>query len=119
MKTSNCAAAAALSLLAVTGVQAEEYHGVQAPVSALSRAEVHEQAVRAAHAPNQNIPAAAIPMAALENGRDRASVHAEAVAAAHNPTRNLGRGAFVNSEIPSQYTTGSLAKRRVNSAGSR
>jgi hypothetical protein len=47
-------------------------------------------------------------------------VREEAVAAAHNPTRNLGRGAFVNSEIPIQYTTtGSLAKRRANSAGSR
>ncbi|SEM06085.1 hypothetical protein SAMN05518845_115160 [Variovorax sp. YR750] len=119
MKTSKCAAAAVLSLLAVTGVQAEEYHGVQAPVSALSRTDVYQQAVRAAYAPNQNVPAAAIPMAPLENGRDRASVNMEAVAAANNPVQNLGRGAFVNSIIPPEYTTGSFAKNPGIAAGSR
>lgn len=112
MKTSSCAAVAVLSLFAVTGVQAEEYQGVQAPVSALSRADIHQQAVRAAHAPNQNIPSAAIPMAPLENGRDRASVIAEGVVAAHDPTQNMARGSFVNSIIPTWYVTGSVATRR-------
>ncbi|WP_225783749.1 alpha/beta hydrolase [Xenophilus sp. Marseille-Q4582] len=103
MKTSKIFAVAALSFAAVAGVaQAEEYQGVQAPVSALSRADVQQQAVTAAHAANQNVPSSAIPMAALRNGRDRAAVQAEAIAAAHDGTQNLERGAFANSQLPTQ-----------------
>ena len=43
---------------------------------------------------------------------DRATVRAEAVAAAHSPTANLDAKSFVNSQIPAQYTNGSLAQRR-------
>ena len=55
MKTSQIIAAAALSLLAAAGAQAETYEGVQKPVSGLSRADVEAEAVRAAAAPNQNV----------------------------------------------------------------
>ena len=53
MKTSKIFAVAVLSLAAAAGVHAEEYQGVQEPVSALSRADVQAQAVAAANAKDQ------------------------------------------------------------------
>ena len=101
MKTSNIFAVAALSFAALTGaVHAEEYQGVLDPVSALSRTEVQQEAVTKAHAANQNIPAHAVSMGALNSPRDRAAVRAEAVAAAHDSTQNLEAGAFASSQIP-------------------
>ena len=55
MKTSHLLAAAALSLLAAAGAHAETYHGVAAPVSAMSRADIEAEAARTAAAPNQNV----------------------------------------------------------------
>ena len=55
MKTSHILAAAALTLLAATGAQAESYDGVNTAVSTKSRDEVNAEAVRAAAAPNQNV----------------------------------------------------------------
>ena len=49
MKTSKIIAAAALSLLAAVGAQAETYQGVQATVSANNRADIRAQSVIAAH----------------------------------------------------------------------
>ncbi|RYF72460.1 MAG: hypothetical protein EOO29_28310 [Comamonadaceae bacterium] len=95
--------AAALSFFAVAGAHAEEYQGVLEFQGQLSRAEVQAQAVTAAHARNQNIPAHAVSMAALPNARDRASVQSDAVAAAHNPRQNLNVSAFVNSTAPDTY----------------
>ncbi|WP_225781485.1 alpha/beta hydrolase [Xenophilus sp. Marseille-Q4582] len=101
MKTSKIFAVAALSFAAFAGVaQAEEYQGVTESVSALSRAEVQQQAVAAAHAANQNVPSSAIPMGSLAQSRDRALVQAEAVAAAHDSTQNLRRESFAGSQIP-------------------
>ncbi|RYF56711.1 MAG: alpha/beta hydrolase, partial [Comamonadaceae bacterium] len=77
--------AAALSLFAMAGAHAETYEGVLQFQGQFSRAEVQTQAVAKAHAPNQNIPAHAVSMGALQNARDRASVQADAVAAAHDP----------------------------------
>ena len=113
MKTSKIVAVAALSLLAAVGAQAEEYEGVLTFNSALSRAEVQQQAVAAAHAANQNVDPSSVVAAAQSNPRDRLSVQAEAVAAAHNPTANLDAKSFVNSRIPAEYTNGSLATRRA------
>ena len=45
MKTSKIIAAAALTILAAAGAQAETYEGVHAPVSANSRADVNAQAI--------------------------------------------------------------------------
>ena len=115
MKTSKIIAIAALSFVAAAGVaQAEEYQGVTTVNSVLSRAEVQQQAVAAAHSAdpyaegaNAGLPAPLVAQA------DRNAVHAGAVAAAHDPNFNLDRKAFVNSTIPSQYTEGSLALRRA------
>jgi hypothetical protein len=104
MKTSKFVAAAALSLLAAVGAQAETYQGVQAPVSANSRAEVNSQAVVAARSANPYAEGASSAVTpALTASADRATVQADAVATAHAPNQNLDRKAFVNSVVPAQY----------------
>ena len=104
MKTSKIIAAAALSLLAAAGAQAETYQGVLAPVSAASRADVNAQAEVAARAANPYAEGATAGVAAAPTSvRDRAAVAAEAVATAHEPNQNLDRRAFVNSVVPAQY----------------
>jgi hypothetical protein len=104
MKTSKIIAAAALSLLAAAGAQAETYQGVQAPVSAASRAEVNAQAAVAARAANPYADGATASLAPeLASVRDRSSVAAEAITTAHEPNQNLDRKAFVNSVVPAQY----------------
>lgn len=109
MKTSKIFAVAALSFAALTGaVHAEEYQGVLDFQGQLSRAEVQQQAVAAAHAKDQNIPLHARSMGALQNPRDRASVKAEAFAAAHDGAQNLEPGAFANSQIPANLHTGAF-----------
>ena len=85
MKTSKIIAAAAFSLLAAVGAQAETYEGVHAPVSANSRAEVRDQAVVAAHGENPYAEGVSSRVApALVASTDRAGVRNEAVAAAHS-----------------------------------
>ena len=85
MKTSKIIAAAALSLLAAAGAQAETYEGVHAPVSANSRAEVRDQAVVAAHSENPYAEGVSSRVApALVASTDRAGVRNQAVAAAHS-----------------------------------
>ena len=110
MKSSKIIAVAALSLMAAVGTaQAEEYEGVLTVNSTLSRAEVQQQAIAAARQSNASGDA----VRALMAGQlDRTTVRAEAVAAAHSPTANLDAKSFVNSQIPAQYTNGSLAQRR-------
>ena len=104
MKTSKIIAAAALSLLAAAGAQAETYEGVQAPVSTFSRAEVNAQATEAARAANPYADGAAAGVApVVASVRDRAAIRSQAVATAHEPNQNLDRKAFVNSVIPAQY----------------
>lgn len=101
MKTSQIITAAALAFAAITGAaHAESYQGVQEPVSALSRADVQQQAVATAHAANQNVSSSSVVLGALTQGRDRATVQAEAIAAARNSTQNLNPSAFVGSQIP-------------------
>ena len=85
MKTSKIIAAAALSLLAAVGAQAESYEGVHALVSANSRADVRAQAVVAAHSENpyaDGVSSRVTP--ALVASTDRAGVRNEAVAAARS-----------------------------------
>jgi hypothetical protein len=85
MKTSKIIAAAALSLLAMAGAQAETYEGVHAPVSANSRADVSSQAVIAAHSDNpyaDGYNAGVAPT--LVSTVARATIRSEAVAAAHS-----------------------------------
>jgi hypothetical protein len=104
MNASKIIAAAALSILAAAGAQAETYEGVQAPVSANSRADVNAQAVAAARSESPYSDAASSRVApALTASADRSVIQAQAVATAHEPNQNLDRKAFVNSVIPSQY----------------
>ena len=104
MKTSKIIAAAALTILAAAGAQAETYEGVHAPVSAKSRADVNTQAVAAARSENPYADAVSSRVApALTASADRATIRAQAVATAHEANQNLDRKAFVNSVIPSQY----------------
>lgn len=85
MKTSKIIAAAALSLLAAAGAQAETYEGVHAPVSANSRADVRAQAVVAARSDNPYAEAVSSRVApVLSASTDRGIVRNEAVAAAHS-----------------------------------
>ncbi|MEJ8810828.1 alpha/beta hydrolase [Variovorax ureilyticus] len=91
MKTSKIIAAAAVSLLAAIGAQAETYEGVQAPVSANSRSEVRAKAVVVAHsdAPYaESVPSRVIatPVGLVARGtvrNDAAAVRVQAHAAAH------------------------------------
>ncbi|HYP71928.1 MAG TPA: DUF4148 domain-containing protein, partial [Variovorax sp.] len=78
MKSSKMLAVAVLSTLCAMGASAEEYTGVQPQASALKRDAVNAEAVAAAAAPNQNIPAASRVHAPLASSRDRAAVQAEA-----------------------------------------
>jgi hypothetical protein len=104
MKTSKIIAAAALSILAAAGAQAETYDGVHATVSANSRAEVDAQAVVAARSENPYAEGVSSRVApALTASADRAAIQAQAEATAHEPNQNLDRKAFVNSVVPSQY----------------
>lgn len=96
MKTSKIIAAAAVSLLAVVGAQAETYEGVQPLVSANSRAEVRAGAVDAAHSDNPYDEAVSSRVAPMQTSSiARATVRSDAVAAAHtaNPyAEGFGQG---------------------------
>jgi hypothetical protein len=103
-KFSRIAIAASFAVLAITQVQAEEYHGVLQFQSTLSRSEVRAQAQEAAHAANPYSEAASsVVAAAPASPRDRAAVQAEARARAHAPNQNLRVEAFANSRVPSYY----------------
>jgi len=103
MKTSKIIAAAALSLLAVAGAQAETYEGVQPLTSAASRADVAPGAVTAARAGNPYSDGAQAGVQTIASTADRGSVRAAAVAAAHNPLQSLDRRAFYRDTVPAAY----------------
>ena len=85
MKTSKIIVAAAVSLLAAVGAQAETYDGVHPLVSSNSRAEVRAGAVDAARQDNPYAEAVSSRVAPLQTASaPRAIVRNEAVAAAHS-----------------------------------
>ena len=85
MKTSKIIAAAALSLIAAVGAQAETYDGVHSVSSATPRAEVKTQAVAAARSENPYAEGASSRVApALSSTVARAAVRSDAVVAAHS-----------------------------------
>jgi hypothetical protein len=109
-------AATAVALFVAAGPSAEEYQGVITVNSQVSRAEVQAGAVAAAKAgTNLYGDVANAGVTQVAGTVDRNAVRAQAVAAAHDPLQNLDRKAFVNSQIPQQYTNGSLAVRRQQS----
>ncbi|WP_366930481.1 alpha/beta hydrolase, partial [uncultured Variovorax sp.] len=85
MNASKILAAAALSLLAAAGAQAETYEGVHVVNSSVTRAEVAPQAVAAARAGNEYSEASSAGAQAFTSTANRATVQAEAVAKAHDP----------------------------------
>jgi hypothetical protein len=102
MKTSKIIAATALSLLAAAaGAQAENDTGTLQVHSVRTRAEVHAEAVAAAHSPFDPNAEAALSIARpLPGLTDRSVVRAEAVAAARARNRNFENSGVVNSAIP-------------------
>jgi hypothetical protein len=105
MKISRIAIAASFTVLAITQVQAEEYHGVLQFQSTLGRNEVHARAVEAARAPNPySDGASSVVAAAPTSPLDRTAVQAEARARAHAPNQNLRVEAFADSRVPSYYS---------------
>ena len=102
MKTSRIIAAAALSLLAAVGAQAETYDGVHSISSATSRADLKTQAFAAARSENPYAEAASSRIAPMRPSIvARAAVRADAVAAAHsaNPYAE-GYGQGVSRVLP-------------------
>jgi hypothetical protein len=99
MKTSQILAAAALTLLAASGAQAETYQGVNAAVSTKSRDEVNAEAVRTASAPNQNVTRGSRGPETVAVSKDRSLVEAEAVRTAAAPDQNVSSGSRVNSKV--------------------
>ena len=99
MKSSKMLVVAVLSGLCAVGASAEEYTGVQAPTTALKRDTVNAEAVVAASAPNQNVPATSRVHPPLSSSRDRAVVQAEAERASSAPDQNVSAGSRVNSKV--------------------
>ena len=99
MKTSQIIAAAALTILAATGAQAETYQGVNTAVSTKSRDDVNAEAVRAASAPNQNVTRGSRGPDPFTSSRDPAQVYQEAMATAAAPDQNVTGGSRVNSKV--------------------
>lgn len=104
MKTSKIIAAAALSLLAAAGAQAETYDGVHALSSSASRAELSSQAVAAARAGNPYGEGANAGVQTIASTADRSAIRAEAVAKAHDPLASLDRRAFYRDQVPAAYS---------------
>jgi hypothetical protein len=104
MKVSKIVAAAALSLLAAAGAQAETYEGVHPLTSSASRADVVGQAVAAARAGNPYGEGSVAAVQPFTSTASRAAVRAEAVAKAHDPLASLDRRAFYRDQVPSAYT---------------
>ena len=99
MKTSHIFAAAALTLLAATGAQAETYQGVTQVISSKSRDEVNAEAQRTAAAPNQNVVRGSRGAETVAVSKDRSLVEAEAVRTAYAPDQNVSSGSRVNSKV--------------------
>jgi len=94
MTTSRILAAAALSLFAVAGAQAETYEGVTQVNSTLTRAQVQAQAVAAAHAPNQNVTSGSRVLS-VESTADRAAVRADTAQAVRNGQIAYGEATYL------------------------
>lgn len=99
MKTSYILAAAALSVLAMTGAQAEDYQGVAPVVSVKSRDEVNVEAMRTASAPDQNVVRGSRGAEKFTPMADASAVRAQAIAAASAPDQNVSGGSRVNSRV--------------------
>jgi len=108
------------ALVAFGGIaQAETYEGVQAPVSALSRADVQAEAVRTAAAPNQNVVRGSRGAEAFTPTADRAAVRQQAVRTAAAPDQNVPSGSRVDSKVISTMSNPADARTAGSPGGSR
>ena len=94
-------AVSAIALLGATAAQAEHYDGVQTAPGGLQRANVMADAVRAAHAPDQNVARGSRGDERVVVSQDRAVARDEAVRAAAAPDQNVSAGSRVNSRLVS------------------
>lgn len=101
--TSKILAAAAFSLLAVAGAQAETYDGVHPMTSGATRAQMAPQAAAAARAGNEYADGASAGAQSFNSTASRSTVQAEAVAKAHDPMASLDRRAFYRDQPPATY----------------
>ena len=92
-------AAAALSMLALTGAQAETYTGVHTHVSSKNRADVDAEAVNTAAAPNQNVARGSRGAEVFKSVANPDVVYASAVATSHAPDQNVSGGSKYNSRL--------------------
>lgn len=99
MNTTRILAAAALTLVAAVGANAETYDGVHAGASAKSRSEVAAEAVSTASAPNQNVVRGSRGAEPFNSVASPEAVRAQAVAAASAPDQNVSSGSRVNSRV--------------------
>ena len=105
MKTSKIIAAAALSILAVAGAQAETYDGVHSLVSANSRAEVNAAGCR--RRPQREPVCRRLCRGPRDGSGERSRPcrgSRRSRGPAHRPNQNLHVEAFANSVIPAQYS---------------
>ena len=92
-------AVGSFALLAAAGANAESYEGVQPLASAMSRAEVNAEAVRAASAPDQNVVRGSRGAETMAVSTERGRIVAEAVRAAAAPDQNVSASSRVNSQV--------------------
>ena len=117
MKTLNIIAAAALSVLAAAGAQAETYDGVHPLTTANNRADVQAEAVVAAHSADPYAEGASADVPPVVTAStDRARMRAQAVATAHAPNQNLHVEAFEASVVPPQFTNAQPVTRNAAAA---
>lgn len=94
-------AISAIALLGTSAAQAETYQGVLVAPRDRSRADVMHDAVRTAHAPDQNVVRGSRGAEPIGVSQDRAAVRLEAVRAAAAPDQNVSSGSRVNSRVVS------------------
>jgi hypothetical protein len=94
-------AISAIALLGSSVAQAENYQGVLIAPQERSRADVMHDAMRAAHAPDQNVARGSRGAEPIGVSQDRTVARAEAVRAAAAPDQNVSAGSRVNSRVVS------------------
>jgi len=113
-------AVSAIALLGVSAAQAEAYDGVLLSPQGVSRADVVADAVRTAHAPDQNVVRGSRGAEILAVSRDRETVRAEAERVPGTPDQNVTPGSRVNSRVVSTLPNAAEPRAvRSSAAGSR
>lgn len=94
-------AISAIALLGTSAAQAETYQGVLVAPRDRNRADVMHDAMRTAHAPDQNVVRGSRGAEPIGVSQDRAAARVESVRAAAAPDQNVSAGSRVNSRVAS------------------